>query len=192
MKLKFFTVITAMLLVVATGCGTSRRASTAQSATERPATPAEQAPAATDYHNPSTWLLGYFDPARLRRAPYSEWYLKGMDEYMPKTDALNRLYDIPKDNLSIKIVMGSWCPDSRREVPRFMKILELWQFPEDKVTFVGVDEEKNSPVGDFASLNIVRVPTFIFYKNNSEAGRIIEVPQASLEQDMVNILAGNE
>lgn len=192
MKLKLFTVITAMLLVVATGCGTSRRASTARSATEQPATPAEQAPAATDYHNPSTWLLGYFDPARLRQAPYSEWYLKGMDEYMPKTDALNRLYDMSKDNLSIKIVMGSWCPDSRREVPRFMKILELWQFPEDKVTFVGVDEEKNSPVGDFASLNIVRVPTFIFYKNNSEAGRIIEVPKASLEQDMVNILAGNE
>jgi hypothetical protein len=47
-------------------------------------------------------------------------------------------------------------------------------------------------VGDFASLNIVRVPTFIFYKNNSEAGRIIEVPKTSLEQDMVNILSGNE
>ncbi|HLN56796.1 MAG TPA: thioredoxin family protein [Bacteroidales bacterium] len=192
MKLKLFTIIPVMLLVVATSCGTSRRASTTLSTAEQSATPVAQAPAATDYHNPTTWLLGYFDPVRLRQAPYSEWYLKGMDDYMPKTDVLNKLFDIPKDDLSIKIVMGSWCPDSRREVPRFMKILELWQFPAEKVTFVGVDEEKNSPVGDFASLNIVRVPTFIFYKNNSEAGRIIEVPRTSLEQDMVNILSGNE
>ncbi|MGE5406378.1 MAG: thioredoxin family protein [Methanosarcina sp.] len=192
MKLKLFTFIPVLLLVLSTGCGSTKRALTTPSTPEQPVSPSSQAPAATDYHNPSTWLLGYFDPARLRQAPYSEWYIKGMDDYMPKTDALNRLYDIPKDNLTIKIVMGSWCPDSRREVPRFMKILELWQFPADKVTFVGVDEEKNSPVGDYASLNIVRVPTFIFYKNNSETGRIIEVPKTSLEQDMVNILSGNE
>ena len=95
-------------------------------------------------------------------------------------------------DITIKIVMGTWCPDSRREVPRFMRILDVWQFPASKVTFIGVDDAKLSPVGEYDKLDIQRVPTFIIYKNNIEAGRIIENPKTSLEQDMVNILTRNE
>ena len=60
------------------------------------------------------------------------------------------------------------------------------------VTFIGVDNAKLSPVGEYDKLDIQRVPTFIIYKNNIEAGRIIENPTTSLEQDMVNILTRNE
>jgi len=136
--------------------------------------------------------VGYFTPDRLTRAPYSIWYIKGYDEYQFNSDAINKLQDISKDNLTIKIVMGTWCPDSRREVPRFMRILDLWKFPVPMVTFIGVDNAKLSPVGEYDKLDIQRVPTFIIYKNNIEAGRIIENPTTSLEQDMVNILTRNE
>ena len=86
--------------------------------------------------------------------------------------------------------MGTWCPDSRREVPRFMRVMDAWHFPVEKLIFIGVDDAKQSPVGEYNSLDIQRVPTFILYKNNIEAGRIIENPKTSLEQDMVDILAG--
>ena len=86
--------------------------------------------------------------------------------------------------------MGTWCPDSRREVPRFMKILDAWNFSPGMLTFIGVDNGKLSPIGEYDQLEIQRVPTFIIYKNNIEAGRIIENPVTSLEQDMVNILRG--
>ena len=100
------------------------------------------------------------------------------------------MLDISKDDITIKIVMGIWCPDSRREVPRFMKVIDAWKFPAAKLTFIGVDDAKQSPVGEYLKLDIQRVPTFILYKNNIEAGRIIENPKTSLEQDMVDILAG--
>jgi len=58
------------------------------------------------------------------------------------------------------------------------------------MTFVGVDISKLAPVGGYDTLNIERVPTFIFLKNKVEAGRIIETPVTSLEQDMLNILTG--
>jgi hypothetical protein len=58
------------------------------------------------------------------------------------------------------------------------------------VTFIGVDNVKNSPIGGYEAMDIQRVPTFIIYKNNIETGRIIENPVTSLEQDMVNILGG--
>jgi len=140
----------------------------------------------------TTWVLGYFNRNRLTSLPHSEWFLKGYDDYMFKTDVVNKLTALSKDGLTIKIVMGTWCPDSRREVPRFMKVIDTWSFPEDKITFVGVDNGKLSPIGEYDKLNIERVPTFIFYKNNIEAGRIIENPTTSLEQDIVNILTRNE
>jgi thiol-disulfide isomerase/thioredoxin len=142
------------------------------------------------YSDQSTWLLGYFNYSQLTSLPHSDWFLKGYDNYQPNPEFINKLTASGIDGVSIKIVMGTWCPDSRREVPRFMKILSQWQFPQQQVTFIGVDNQKLSPVGEYESLGIQRVPTFIVFKNKIEAGRIIENPVTSLEQDIVNILSG--
>jgi thiol-disulfide isomerase/thioredoxin len=175
------------------GCKTIKPAAMAKTEiTQNSVTNSDNAPVAVNFSDQITWLLGYFNLSQLSREPYSVWYVKGFDEYMPGSEALNKLLDIDNTGLSIKIVLGTWCPDSRREVPRFMKVLDIWQFPVEKLTFIGVDNGKLSPVGEYNQLDIQRVPTFIIYKNNIEAGRIIENPVASLEQDMVNILTRNE
>jgi len=143
-----------------------------------------------NYSEQSSWLLGYFNVGQLKSKPHSDWFYKGYDDYQANPDIMKSLSEIGKDGLSIKIVMGTWCPDSRREVPRFMKVLDIWKFPAEFLTFIGVDNGKLSPIGGYEVLEIHRVPTFIIYKNNLEAGRIIENPATSLEQDMVNILRG--
>jgi thiol-disulfide isomerase/thioredoxin len=189
MKKKYFVFI--ILLVLLISCKTTKPAAEKRpEMITKPLQVTDAAPSAVDFHDQTLWILGYFNPDQLTHYPYSTWYLKGFDDYQVKTDAINKLLDISKADLSIKIVMGIWCPDSRREVPRFMRVLEAWQFPVAKVTFIGVDDAKQSPVGEYLKLNIQRVPTFIIYKNNIEAGRIIENPVTSLEQDMVNILTG--
>ena len=86
------------------------------------------------------------------REPYSSWFTKGYEEYQADSQAVGILGELAKDDITIKIVMGTWCPDSRREVPRFMKMLDIWKFPEVNVTFIGVDNEKLSPVGEYESL----------------------------------------
>jgi thiol-disulfide isomerase/thioredoxin len=180
-----------ILFVAFSSCKTTKPVTEKRpESTTMPAQTTEAAPAPVNYNDQTTWLLGYFKPDQLTHYPYSAWYLKGYDDYQLKTDAINKLLDISKDAVTIKIVMGTWCPDSRREVPRFMRVLNAWQFPVEKVTFIGVDDAKLSPVGEYVNLDIKRVPTFIVYKNNLEAGRIIENPATSLEQDMVNILTG--
>jgi len=161
-----------------------------QAPSREPVTVAADTPPAVNFSDQTTWLLGYFNLSQLTREPYSTWYIKGFDEYTLNTDVINKLLEINKDGVTIKIVMGTWCPDSRREVPRFMRVIDVWQFPVSKITFIGVDDAKQSPVGEYVSLDIMRVPTFIIYKNNIETGRIIENPTTSLEQDMVNILTG--
>ena len=187
MKKNYFVFL--LVLVLFGSCKTTKPISNNKEVTKSVVVP-DTAPATVNFSDQATWILGYFDPDRLTHYPYSTWYDKGFDDYQPKSEALNNLFDINKNNITIKVVMGTWCPDSRREVPRFMKVLNLWHFPLSKLTFIGVDNEKKSPVGEYINLGIVRVPTFIVYKNNIEAGRIIENPTTSLEQDIVNILTG--
>jgi thiol-disulfide isomerase/thioredoxin len=103
-----------------------------------------------------------------------------------------RLKNKDIDDLTITIVLGTWCSDSRREVPRFMKIIDLWGFPREKIRFIGVDINKIAPLEEYSGLDIERVPTFIFFEKKIEKGRIIEVPVTSLEQDTENILAGTK
>ena len=177
-----------IVLVLLSSCKATKHV--AENKPEVTAKPVPATQPAIDYTDQTTWLLGYFNPDQLTRYPYSTWYQKGFDDYQLKTDAINKLLEINKEDVSIKIVMGTWCPDSRREVPRFMRVLDVWQFPLTKLTFIGVDDAKQSPVGEYVKLDILRVPTFIIYKNNIEAGRIIENPVTSLEQDLVNILTG--
>lgn len=141
-----------------------------------------------NYSNPETWLLGYFEVRDFLMAPHAEWYNKGFDEYLPDDQCISELSAIETDEISIIIVLGTWCPDSRRELPRFMKILDAWDFPGEQVTLIGVDSHKMAPLDNYEELDIERVPTFIFYRNKVEAGRIIEYPKASLEKDITDIL----
>jgi thiol-disulfide isomerase/thioredoxin len=183
---KSIILISLVMLLGFSACSPKKAATTTTPAVE------ETKPATVNFSEQSTWLLGYFNRSQMSGEPHSAWFLKGYDAYQPSQDAVNKLTELGKSDITIKIVLGTWCPDSRREVPRFMRILDIWTFPAEKVTFIGVDNFKNGPVGEFQSLKIERVPTFIIYKNNIEAGRIIENPVTSLEQDMVNILTGTK
>ena len=93
----------------------------------------------------------------------------------------------------IKIVLGTWCGDSKVYVPQFFKILDGLSFPAKSVEIIAVDGYKKAENGIIDSLNILQVPTFIVYnKENKEIGRIIEHPKATLEADLFGILKGKE
>lgn len=177
-------ILITLIMIVFTGCSSKKALTDSQPVSAQTGSGA----APTDFHEASTWLLGYFTRRMMTSPPHSEWFQKEYDNYKFDEAVVNKLTEALKEGLSIKIVMGSWCPDSRREVPRFMRILDYWKFPAENLIYIGVDDSKYSPIGDYSKLGIERVPTFIFYKNNVEAGRIIEVPVTSLEQDMVDIL----
>jgi len=145
-----------------------------------------------DFQDATTWLLGDINPVLFNNPPHSEWYMRGYNDYQPEQEFMARLKNKDIDDLTITIVLGTWCSDSRIEVPRFMKIIDLWGFPREKIRFIGVDINKIAPLEEYSGLDIERVPTFIFFEKKIEKGRIIEVPVTSLEQDTENILAGTK
>ena len=50
------------------------------------------------------------------------WFLNQYDKYQP---SIEKLSQINFSKIKIKIFMGTWCHDSKREIPRLIKILDL-------------------------------------------------------------------
>lgn len=140
-------------------------------------------------------LLGKIDKDGLISRNYGAWFNKQHKGYEVNSEIIKSI----KSELTtyeITLFMATWCGDSRREVPKFYKILEKANFPTDRLTVVALDHEKDqykkSPGGEEKGLNILKVPTFIFYKDGKAVNRIVESPIVSFEEDMKAIITGKD
>jgi len=132
-------------------------------------------------------LVGECTREAFQDTNYSWWWNDQYNNY----DVDTTVADSVKDklvNYGIEVVMGSWCSDSRRQVPRLFKILDYIHYPSDDVKIICVDRELKTGGHEIDSLDIKRIPTIIIYKDGKEKGRIIERPKISLEKDLLNIL----
>jgi len=128
--------------------------------------------------------------------PFGKWFNTAFDSYQPHAQVLAQLKKQSFDNISIQVFFGTWCGDSKRDVPRFLKLLKELSFPEKRISLVAVGGGdslvKQSPQHEEAGKGIFRVPVFIIYKNGRELNRINEFPVNSLEKDLLAILDKNE
>ncbi|NOZ34470.1 MAG: thioredoxin family protein [Chlorobi bacterium] len=134
-------------------------------------------------------LVGTCTRAGFQKVEFKEWFEKGYSDYVPNKEVINQLKDVSlyKD-VNIKIIFGTWCSDSRREIPRFFKIVDEAHIPDNSISITAVDTKKSSRNTNLDEINFTRIPTFIFYKNGKEIGRIVESTKESLEKDILNIL----
>ncbi|WP_298507987.1 thioredoxin family protein [uncultured Kordia sp.] len=136
-------------------------------------------------------LLGQITKEGFTSNSFNSWFSKNYEAYEPDAAIIKKLKRKLK-KYNITIFMGTWCGDSKREVPKFMKLLEAANFPEEKLRIIGVNNARTSykqgPNGEEKGLNIHRVPTFIVYnKRGKEVGRIVEHAVESLEADLLQI-----
>ncbi|MCX3266410.1 MAG: thioredoxin family protein [Pedobacter agri] len=118
---------------------------------------------------------------------FKEMYDPLYAAYVPDAATMIELKKLVKKE-KIKIVFGTWCGDSKVNVPNFFKVLDNLQFKEKNVEIIAVDGAKKAENGIIDGLNIQRVPTFIvFDKKGKELGRIVEHPKTTLEGDLLAI-----
>ena len=122
---------------------------------------------------------------------FNEWFSYNFENYQLDSKTIDRLKAIPTKNLSFKIIMGTWCSDSQREVPRFAKILDSLNIPDNAIQYYALDADKLSPEKIEDIYNINYVPTLIVYKNGVELNRIVEMSIRTLEEDLAVILTTN-
>lgn len=91
----------------------------------------------------------------------------------------------------VTIFLGTWCGDSRREVPRLWKALRLagGNVP-FAIHYIGVDRDKKEPVAPVTNNDIRYVPTFIVQREGREVGRVVEESPNGIEKDLLALLTG--
>ena len=95
------------------------------------------------------------------------------------------------ENIKVLIFFGTWCHDSKRELPRVLKILQSYELSENNLELIAVGPDKKEPLGRATKLNLIYTPTIIFFRESKEIGRIIEKPVRSLEKDIESIISSN-
>lgn len=124
-------------------------------------------------------------------APFNKWYWEFYNAYKVDTATCTFLAPLLIDK-KITIFLGTWCGDSKRQVPAILKMLDCCNFPMENLTLIMVSNQphmyKQSPQHEELGKQIVRVPTVIIEEKQTELGRIIEYPQVSLEKDMLGIV----
>lgn len=139
-------------------------------------------------------LLGEITKEGLQTNSFATWFIPNYKEYIVDVTNLKKIKSKLR-KYEIQVFLGTWCGDSRREVPRFFKILDALSFPEEKLETIALnhtkEQYKKSPTGEEKGLDIIKVPTFVFYKKGKEVNRIVESPIESLEKDILSVLKGS-
>ena len=94
---------------------------------------------------------------------------------------------LPAD-LKVKILFGTWCHDSEREVPRMLKLLAASGVKEENISLISLDIRKEEPEGRAKALDVRFTPTFIFFSDGIELGRIVERPNGELQSDLRTLI----
>jgi tetratricopeptide (TPR) repeat protein len=140
-------------------------------------------------------LLGRCTAQQLDEEPFSEWSREGYNDYTPNPAILEALRKTDTTGLEFTVFFGTWCGDSRREVPRLLKLFDAMGLPDGSVELVALDRTddalKQSPDGEERGREIYRVPTLIVERDGEEISRLVEYPVLSLERDLLSMLDGS-
>ncbi|WP_108808382.1 thioredoxin family protein [Aquimarina spinulae] len=185
MKKIFFLAITGVLF----SCGSTSTATNDKNSNAE-LTKNNQQQVSTEKKNSSKsdFLVGKQDRKALEQEPYGNWFNANYKNYTVDTRTVEKISPYLK-NITIKAFMGTWCSDSKRETPTIYKILDASNFSYKNLELITVTRSKDTPEGFEKDLDIMRVPTFIFYKNGEEIGRYVEFARETLEKDILAIVS---
>jgi thiol-disulfide isomerase/thioredoxin len=118
-----------------------------------------------------------------------EW-VRSEVEAAPDAAAAQALATV-EPGAEVTVFLGTWCGDSRREVPRLWKALDAAGGTVPfHIRYIGVDREKKEPAADVDGSGIRFVPTLIVSRGGHELGRIVEQPPHGVEKDLLALLKG--
>ena len=140
-------------------------------------------------------LMGVCSKDDFLSSSHSSWFTSGYEKYIPDPNTIESLKALDLNPFTIEIFFGTWCGDTQRELPRFLKLMDRMGFPEEKVKLIGVgtgSQHKQSPNGETLGKGIFRVATFVIYYNGEERNRITEYPVISLEKDLYQIFKNQD
>lgn len=118
------------------------------------------------------------------------WIIAPKDQYIPSDSVISLLKPIvAEQKLGFIIFAGSWCGDTKSELPKIVSVLKSLGVELTQIPIYGVDRDKYEPSFASKRMNIKKVPTLIITYQNEELSRIEEFPQkeSTWELDILRI-----
>ena len=123
------------------------------------------------------YLRGYYSRETFFSA--CEWKTKVDSNYKAQPRWMDSLETL-KCRPDVRIYLGTYCPDSKKWVPRFFALQD--SLPVGNLSIISVDTTKKDEKGLAIADSIKKIPTFIFLKEGKEISRITEKPKGRLEK----------
>ncbi|MBS3913303.1 MAG: hypothetical protein KG003_02300 [Bacteroidetes bacterium] len=121
-------------------------------------------------------------------AEFSAEFNSSFIQYHPDKKTIHKLRR-RISGVSIKVVGGNWCSDTRRELPKLCKVLYYSGLSADSLEYYRVDRDKKAIYPDFATgWTKAPIPDIAIYRNGKVIGHIFEVTRKSMEEDLLKIL----
>ena len=134
--------------------------------------------------NGNDTLRGTVSVKKLKKS--FDWFKTEYDSYEPAVSDyyILRIKKAFEDK-KVYIVMGTWCSDSKREVPRFFKVLKYCGLKTKNVSYKLLTIN-NSVYFFYCFINSWH--KLFLDKTGKEMGRIIESPSKTIEYDLMKII----
>lgn len=120
----------------------------------------------------------------------NEFWKIEYDHFVPNRHILASIDDRIKGELNIDVYFAFWCEDSLNHVPAFIRLIELLSTRSlIKVRYFDVGARKARETPYYVEKEkIEKIPTFIFFREGKEIGRIVENPAQSIGEDILLIV----
>ena len=138
-------------------------------------------------------------PVTTTATPIGEWTRTELEHALPAWLEIARTTDVSDadaralasvpEGAEVEVYLGGWCGDSRREVTRFWRALDLAGDVPFRVRWIAVGRDKRVP-GLTDNIELRYVPTFVVSRDGREVGRIIESAPRGIEIELNALLRG--
>ena len=135
--------------------------------------------------NGSIVLKGIVSVEQLSNEKKFKWFASGIERYHPNQDIVDSLKAY-KD-FSLVVVLGTWCSDTKEQLPKLIKVLQQMNYPLQSVQLIAVNRDKKVPK-QFRNFFSSNVPTVFVLRQNNVIGKVVETPIKSMEEDVLEIL----
>jgi hypothetical protein len=133
-------------------------------------------------------LEGNISEAILKTNKKTDWFNENYIKYQADSIIIDSLKQ-HLTGINFVIFGGTWCSDTKRELPAFLSIIHQLNFGSNQYEIWMLDIKKKSTHINPKLFNIQYVPTILILKEGKEIGRIIEKPMETLELDLLKIIS---
>jgi len=111
-------------------------------------------------------------------------FKKSYEDFSPTAEDVEQIKSLAGSD--VVIFMGLWCHDSQREVPHLVKLIEQAGNPFQSVKIIALTPSKMLDKEYAKKFEVTHTPTIFVLKHDKIVASIVEKPQVSLAQDLVN------